>query len=161
QLFATLDPVTRRVRLPSGREVLLTDTVGFIQKLPTQLVAAFQATLEELAEADLLLHVIDITHADAAQQSQTVDDTLAQLGLSEKPAVTALNKVDALVEDGDGSGPTLDDLSAYDLSLAAHRPDAVLISAETGWGLDQLLERIDAALEFQATAEPAGRRTRA
>jgi GTP-binding protein HflX len=150
QLFATLDPVTRRVRLPSGRTVLLTDTVGFIQKLPTQLVAAFQATLEELAEADLLLHVVDITHPDAARQSQTVDDTLAELGLSEKPAITALNKVDTLVQ-GDGApGPVLDDLSAYDLSLAVHRPEAVLISAATGWGLDRLLERIEGALERRA-----------
>jgi len=147
QLFATLDPVTRRIRLPSGREALLTDTVGFIQKLPTQLVAAFQATLEELAEADLLLHVVDITHADAAQQGQTVDDTLAQLGLSDRPAVTALNKVDQLTGPDGGPIASLDELADYDLSLARHRPDAVLCSAERGWGLDELRARIDAALE--------------
>ena len=85
KLFATLDPLTRRVSLPGGRTVLLSDTVGFIQKLPTQLVAAFRATLEELDAADLLVHVVDITHPDAAQQAQTVQETLAGLGLAEKP----------------------------------------------------------------------------
>jgi GTP-binding protein HflX len=152
QLFATLDPVTRRVHLPSGRTALLTDTVGFIQKLPTQLVAAFQATLEELAEADLLLHIVDITHPDAANQSQTVDDTLAELGLSEKPRVTALNKVDLLVERDGGSTASMDELAEYDLSLAQHRPDAVLISAERGWGRDELLARIEASLRQVAAA---------
>lgn len=146
QLFATLDPVTRRIHLPSGQQALLTDTVGFIQKLPTQLVAAFQATLEELAEADLLLHTVDITHPDAAQQSQTVDNTLAELGLQNKPRVTALNKVDMLVEDQETEP---EDLSAFGLSLAEHRPDAVLVSAEKRWGLSQLLDRIDEELGVQ------------
>ena len=144
RLFATLDPVTRQIHLPSGRAALLTDTVGFIQKLPTQLIAAFQATLEELAEADLLLHAVDITHPEAAQQSQTVDDTLAELGLENKPRVTALNKVDMLIEH-EGDEP--DDLSAFELSLAEHRPDAVLVSAQEKWGLDHLLARIDEELE--------------
>ena len=160
RLFATLDPVTRRIQLPSGQPALLTDTVGFIQKLPTQLIAAFQATLEELAEADILLHAVDITHADAAQQSQTVDDTLAELGLGDKPRVTALNKVDMLVESEDGLVREPEDLGAFDLSLATHRPDAVLVSAQEGWGLDQLLRRIDEELgrisaSRQATARPA------
>ena len=146
QLFATLDPTTRRIRLPGGRTALLTDTVGFIQKLPTQLVAAFQATLEELADADLLLHVVDITHPDAAQQSQTVDDTLAELGLKDKPRVTALNKVDQLVGPDGLTVDKLADLEDYDLGLAENRPDATLISAERRWGLDALLERIDGAL---------------
>jgi GTP-binding protein HflX len=144
QLFATLDPITRRVRLPSGRTALLTDTVGFIQKLPTQLVAAFQATLEELADADLLLHVVDITHPEAAQQSQTVDDTLAELGLADKPRLTAFNKIDLLTPEGEGEP---EDLSEYELSLAQHRPDALFVSAERRLGLDELLARIDAALE--------------
>lgn len=156
QLFATLDPTTRRVRLPGGRTALLTDTVGFIQKLPAQLVAAFQATLEELAEADLLLHVVDITHPDAAHQSQTVDETLAELGLRGKPRVTALNKVDLLVERDGRSVANLEELADYDLSLAAHRPDAVLISAERGWGLEELLARINEVLErAHTTAAPA------
>ncbi len=162
QLFATLDPVTRRIQLPSGQPALLTDTVGFIQKLPTQLIAAFQATLEELAEAGILLHAVDITHPDADQQSQTVDDTLAKLGLGDKPRVTALNKVDMLVESADGIAREPEDLGSFDLSLAANRPDAVLVSAQEGWGLDQLLRRIDEDLDRvntsrQAPAHPAAR----
>jgi GTP-binding protein HflX len=146
QLFATLDPLTRRIHLPSGRAALLTDTVGFIQKLPTQLVAAFQATLEELAEADLLIHVVDITHPEAAQQSQTVDDTLAELGLAEKPRITALNKVDRLAGPDGRAIAGLDELEEFDLALAVHYPAAVLVSAERGWGLDELVKRIDATL---------------
>ncbi len=146
QLFATLDPTTRRIRLPGGGAALLTDTVGFIQKLPTQLVAAFQATLEELAEADLLLHVVDITHPDAAQQSQAVDETLADLGLADKPRIAALNKVDRL-EGRDGRSLSgLEELADYDLALAANRPNAVLISAAKGWGVDDLLRRIEDSL---------------
>jgi GTP-binding protein HflX len=158
QLFATLDPTTRRLRLPGGRAALLTDTVGFIQKLPTQLVAAFQATLEELTEATLLLHVVDITHADAALQGQTVDDTLAQLGLAEKPRVTALNKIDLLVERDGGDAVSPEDLAAYEPGLALHRPDAVLISAARGWALDELRERIEDALEqLDEAATPLAR----
>ena len=155
RLFATLDPVTRRIRLPGGGDALLTDTVGFIQKLPTQLVAAFRATLEELGEADLLLHVVDITHLDAAQQSQTVDDTLAELGLAGKPRITAFNKVDLLSERDGGRPASPTDLAEYDLSLAQHLPDAVLISAERGWGLDELLARIDETLGRLAEAGTA------
>jgi len=143
KLFATLDPVTRRLHLPSGRAALLTDTVGFIQKLPTQLVAAFQATLEELAEADLLLHTLDITHPDAALQSQTVDDTLVELDLQDKPRVTALNKVDLLIETDGVQSPEPADLDSFEFSLAKNRPEAVLVSAERGWGLERLLERVD------------------
>ncbi|WP_373324340.1 GTPase HflX [Tepidiforma flava] len=86
RLFATLDPVTRRISLPSGEVVLLTDTVGFIQKLPTGLVAAFRATLEELEDADLLLHVVDIAHPNAYQHVQTVEATLRDLGVHESPS---------------------------------------------------------------------------
>ncbi|HXF50715.1 MAG TPA: GTPase HflX [Dehalococcoidia bacterium] len=160
QLFATLDPVTRRMTLPSGSYVLLTDTVGFIQKLPTQLVAAFRATLEELADADVLLHVVDITHPDAAEQSQTVDDTLAELGLSEKPRVVALNKIDRLV-DHEGrpvEGPdALGDLAA---DLRARFPQAVLISAERGWGLDALAQSIEETLARAAPVVPVATRER-
>lgn len=146
QVFATLDPVTRRLALPGGRFALLTDTVGFIQKLPAHLVAAFRATLEELGDADLLLHVVDITHPDAAQQSQTVEDTLAELGLAAKPRLTAFNKVDKLARPDGTPVRDLGELEEFDLSLAAHRPDAVLISAERGWGLDELRRRLDEAL---------------
>ena len=96
KLFATLDPTTRRVRLPHEHNVLFTDTVGFIQKLPTQLVAAFRATLEEITEADALLHLVDITHPNAMEQAESVIDTLNDLGASNKPMVIALNKCDQL-----------------------------------------------------------------
>ena len=95
-LFVTLDPTTRLVRLPNRREVLFTDTVGFIQKLPTDLVAAFRATLEEVQEADLLLHVLDATRFNGRDQMEAVHETLQDLGALEKPKVLALNKVDEL-----------------------------------------------------------------
>jgi len=96
KLFATLDLTTRRVLLPQGQVALFTDTVGFIQKLPTQLIAAFRATLEEINDADLLLHVIDITHPSVLLQSRVVEDTLKDLGATDVPVVIALNKVDQL-----------------------------------------------------------------
>ncbi|MGD9892985.1 MAG: GTPase HflX, partial [Dehalococcoidia bacterium] len=151
RLFATLDPITRRVEMPSGDYFLLTDTVGFIQKLPTQLVAAFRATLEELSDADLLLHVVDITHPNAAEQAQTVEETLAELDVANKPRLTLLNKIDLLeTPDGRGVG-SLQDLDELRLELARTRPDALLISGERGWGLDVLLMRIDDALHDPAT----------
>ncbi|MBI5932893.1 MAG: GTPase HflX [Chloroflexi bacterium] len=96
QLFATLDPTTRRVELPGGTTALLTDTVGFIQKLPTTLVAAFHATLEEITEADLLLHVVDISHPNALNQYESVQITLDDIGAGHIPVVTVLNKIDRL-----------------------------------------------------------------
>jgi len=147
KLFATLDPLTRRVSLPGGRTVLLSDTVGFIQKLPTQLVAAFRATLEELSAADILVHVVDITHPDAALQGQTVQDTLAGLGLAEKPCLSVLNKVDLLTRrDGSPVGG-LEELREQTLALGHDRPDALLISAEKGWGLEELLAQVEAVLQ--------------
>ena len=136
KLFATLDPTTRRLRLPDGTAALLTDTVGFIQRLPTRLVAAFQATLEELADADLLLHVVDITHPEAAQQSESVDETLRELGLADKPRVVALNKVDLLGERDGEAIADLQELADGDVWPAAERPEAVLIYAEKGWGME-------------------------
>ena len=137
QLFSTLDPVTRRVRLPSGGPMLLTDTVGFIQKLPPSLIAAFRATLEELQEADVVLHVVDITHPNASEQAAVVDSTLADLGLAEKPRVVALNKVDLL---SPGTEPGI--LESED--VAGH--PAVLTSATTGHGLQELLRAIETTL---------------
>lgn len=128
KLFATLDPTTRHLILPSHQEILLTDTVGFIQKLPTTLIAAFRATLEEVNEADVLLEVVDITHVNAIEQSETVNQVLGELGIAEKPRVTALNKIDRL-----------DDLSAIDSSLFAN---AVPISARSHAGFPALLEAI-------------------
>src|SRR5205085_3602346 len=104
------------LQLPDGQEVLMTDTVGFIQRLPTQLVAAFRATLEEIQDADVLLHVVDITHPNAEEQSQTVESVLADLGVAGKPRVTALNKIDRLFapdgrarDDGRGTTPSADE----------------------------------------------------
>ena len=141
-LFATLDPITRRVRMPSGTEVLWTDTVGFIQKLPTQLVASFRATLEELADADVLVHLVDITHEDAEEQYATVEATLKELGLSDKPRVVAFNKVD-LIAPSDGRTSTLSELEG---ALRREHPEAVLISAAKGWHLDTLMRTVEAEL---------------
>jgi GTP-binding protein HflX len=146
KLFATLDPVTRRVRLPEGSLFLLTDTVGFIQRLPTQLVAAFRATLEELGEADLLLDMVAITHPGATGQSQTVENTLAELGLARKPRITVLNKVDMLTHKDGQPIEGLQELQGYLPSLRHWRPDAVLTSAKKGWGLTELLRHIELAL---------------
>jgi GTP-binding protein HflX len=151
QLFATLDPVTRRVRLPSGSNVLMTDTVGFIQKLPTQLVAAFRATLEELEEATLLLHVIDITHPDAEEQALTVEETIDELGLSAKPRVTVINKVDLLERDGGGRFASYDEVS--DWPVPDWVADAIPVSAEKGWGLGELRAEIESALTAAAERE--------
>jgi GTP-binding protein HflX len=144
QLFATLDPVTRRIHLPSGGAALITDTVGFIQKLPTQLVAAFRATLEELEEATLLLHVVDITHPDAEQQAKTVEKTLEELGLGERPTLLVLNKVDKLAEDG---------ADPANLTLPAWASGGLPVSAEQKWGLEELREEIEQALAIVAERE--------
>jgi GTP-binding protein HflX len=145
-LFATLDPVTRRVRLPSGHEVLMTDTVGFIQKLPTQLVASFRATLEELSDADVLVHLVDITHEHADEQHATVERTLDELGLASKPRIVAFNKVDRLAAT-EGEPGVVRDIEGV---LRSEHPEAVLISAGKGWNLDSLLRAIETEL---ATAE--------
>ncbi|HBY97572.1 MAG: GTPase HflX [Ardenticatenaceae bacterium] len=137
KLFATLDPTVRRVALPDGLEVLFTDTVGFIQKLPTDLVAAFRATLEEIAEADMLLHVVDITHTMAEAQMEAVEGILEELGVADKPMVLAWNKID--------QAP---DASAIHAE-AARLPDVVPVSALTGEGMSRLLSRIEEVLMRQ------------
>ena len=139
RLFATLDPTTRQIELPGGKPLLLTDTVGFIQKLPTQLIAAFRATLEEINEADVLLHVLDITHANAQEQEQVVEATLRELGVRDRPIITVLNKVDQI--EGVHAGNVAD--MAAELGLPA---DFVAVSARFGWGLEQLRERIEQTL---------------
>ena len=155
QLFATLDPLTRKIYLDAAHPALLTDTVGFIQKLPTQLVAAFRATLEELTDAALLLHVVDITHPDAAHQSQTVEDTLRVLKLDTKPRITVLNKIDQL-PDADGKPvASLAELDSFQESLTANIPGAVLISAEKRWGIDVLKQRLIETLDRQPIAATA------
>ena len=138
QLFSTLDPVTRRIRLPSGGPLLLTDTVGFIQKLSPTVVAAFRATLEELSESDLLLHVVDVTHPKSAEQAGVVETTLKELGLEEKPRLLVLNKMDLLPEGSDGA--------ASPTSLGRQHQNKVFISAAKGWNMDSLLQEIEIQL---------------
>jgi GTP-binding protein HflX len=135
QLFATLDPTTRRVNLPSGRHILMTDTVGFIQKLPTTLIAAFRATLEEIGEADLILEVVDVNHPNALEHIETVEDTLAEIEVPPVPRILVWNKVDLW------QGDTLPKLPA-DSQYAA----SATISASKGIGLDTLRETIEKTL---------------
>jgi GTP-binding protein HflX len=136
QLFATLDPTTRKICLPSGREVLLTDTVGFIQKLPTDLVAAFRSTLEEVTYADLILEVLDVSAAALAQQFSTVQEVLAELGAANQPRVVALNKIDLV-----GSSAL-----RRAISLLADGSGALVpISAVQRTGLEKLLIALEEA----------------
>lgn len=135
QPFATLDPTTRRTTLPNGTVVLLSDTVGFVNKLPPALVAAFHATLEELGDADLLVHVADVSHPNLHERMRVVDDTLRSLDLGDRPRLLALNKADALRgAEGD----------ALREALGAEFPQAVFVSALTGDGVDELRSRLAA-----------------
>ncbi len=145
KLFATLDPTTRRVHLPGGHNVLFTDTVGFIQKLPTQLVAAFRATLEEITEADALLHVVDIMHPDHVAQAQTVLDTLTELGAGSKPMIIALNKADRLPKAEISGIEQPMPWSAAPGLLS----EGVPISALRKTGMDALLKEIEVVLYEQ------------
>jgi len=130
KLFATLDPTTRRTKLPSGKEVLITDTVGFIQKLPHQLIAAFRGTLEEVVQADLLLHVIDASHPQFEKQSFAVYNVLKELGADAKPVITVFNKIDKLD-------------SEYALERMLRQEGSVAISAIEGINIDTLLGMIE------------------
>lgn len=138
KLFATLDPTTRSYELPGGRAITVTDTVGFIQKLPHSLVEAFKSTLSEVRDADLILKVVDISDDDHARQLDAVDRVLREVDAGERPSVTVFNKVDLL-----------DPLELE--SLERRIPDAVFFSARTGYGLATLLERV--ALEASASDE--------
>jgi GTP-binding protein HflX len=144
KLFATLDPTTRRLTLPDKSAVLLTDTVGFIRKLPPTIVTAFKATLEELAEASVLLHVVDLTSHNAPEQCQIVEDILADLNIKDKPRITALNKIDLLLDDS----KNWDEEAALNHLSDQREADenTVLISAIKGWGLNRLLEVISRTL---------------
>ncbi|HST06506.1 MAG TPA: GTPase HflX [Chloroflexia bacterium] len=157
-LFATLDPTTRTINLPEGQRALLTDTVGFIQRLPTQLVAAFRATLEEIQEADVLVHVLDLTHPNAEEQASTVDKVLDELGVGDKPRIVALNKIDRLFPDlvrsskspngKESAEEPLDSATisariADDLGLGA---GYVPVSAQYRWGLENLLSAIQVSI---------------
>lgn len=145
-LFATLDPTMRRVKLSSGREIILSDTVGFISDLPTELVAAFRATLEEVLEADVILHVRDVAHAETDGQKTDVENVLLGLGISHEVTdnmFEVLNKIDLLDEDA----------RAAVLAQAAREPRLKPISAVTGDGIDALLAAIDARLSAQRVTE--------
>ena len=152
KLFSTLDPITRRVSLPGKAPFLLTDTVGFIQKLPPTLVAAFRATLEELEGADVALHVIDITHRNAPEQVQVVDDLLAELHLgNEASRILVLNKVD-LLSDND-----LNEGYAQRLRAAIDQDRVVIVSAAKKWGMDGLLKAIVDLLDHQGGRKAVAR----
>ena len=125
KLFATLDSTTRRYRFPTGEMTLLTDTVGFIRKLPHHLVASFRSTLDEVVEADLLVHVVDASSPTAEEQIEAINQVLEELGVAEKPILTVLNKIDAADE-------------TRLLGLGAHHSGAVHCSALTGEGLDSV-----------------------
>ena len=150
KLFATLDPTTRRLRLPTNQNVLLTDTVGFIRKLPHGLVEAFKATLEEVVQADLLLHVVDVSHPEAEEQIQSVDTVLKEIGAEGKPTLMVFNKVDQL----NGSNGKLS-------GFLERHPNAVAISATSGDGLQALLAELGSQLrpirEFIELAVPHDR----
>lgn len=141
--FATLDPTTRRAEVGGGAVVLLSDTVGFVNKLPTALVAAFKATLEELEDADLLVHVVDAAHPNLHERIGVVNDTLAGLGLEARPRLMVLNKTDALRA---GEGEALRE------ALGAEFPEAIFVSARTGAGIDVLRERLARAARADWTA---------
>jgi GTP-binding protein HflX len=147
KLFATLDPTTKRLTLPDMKTVLITDTVGFIRKLPTTLVDAFRATLEEISEATVLLHIVDLTSHNAAEQSQVVEGILQDLGLENKPRVTALNKIDLLLDKNE----QWDEMRALEFlnHLAGDSPNTVLISAGKRWGLKKMLEVLNRVVDEQ------------
>jgi len=139
KLFATLDPTTRKLKLPGNKTILLTDTVGFINKIPHHLVAAFRATLEEVVEADVLLHVVDVSHPAMENQVDSVNKLLVELGVAGKPIITVFNKIDKLP--GDFRTETL-----------RHRyPHCVFISAKTGSGIKDLLHELARLTQWDRT----------
>lgn len=150
-LFATLDPTTRRASLPSGKEVLFTDTVGFIQKLPTQLVSAFRATLEEIHEADVLVHVVDVSDKNLLLKVAAVEEVLRQIEAHDKPAVIALNKVDLVDPESDLTSKRERFSMRRDLmaQLLDHCEHVVTISARQGVGIEELLAAIEQILVEQ------------
>jgi len=140
KLFATLDPTTRRLHLPTNQDVLLTDTVGFIRKLPHRLVESFKATLEEVVEADLLLHVVDLSHPNAREQIESVNRVLEEIGAGDKPTLMVFNKVDRLSHT---------ELAGRYLEFF---PNGVVISARTGTGMEALLGELGHRLRPERTA---------
>jgi GTP-binding protein HflX len=148
KLFSTLDPVTRRLALRTGQRFLITDTVGFIHKLPPSIIDAFHATLEELDEADLLLHIVDITHKNAANQCITVEKILTELNLADKPRITVFNKLD-LTLDSETELKALTGVPYFEEEIVLPSDSIALISAAKGWGMDELLDKIASHLQGQ------------
>jgi GTP-binding protein HflX len=150
KLFATLDPTTRSFILPNNTKVLFTDTVGFIQKLPPSIVSAFRATLEELLESSILLHVVDLTSSNASEQCRTVEEILVDLELTDRPIITALNKIDLLLN----REKTWDERSAID-HLSGKSPmegeNMVMVSAVKKWGLSDLVRLVQIVLAINKT----------
>ncbi len=142
KLFATLDPITRRIALPDNSVILLSDTVGFIRKLPPMVITAFRATLEELSEATIIVHVVDLSSPNAAEQCQTVEGILGDLDLARKPRVTALNKIDLML-DGSKNWDEVSALGHLSRQTEGASENTVLISAQKGWGLTRLLKTIN------------------
>jgi len=141
KLFQTLDPTTRRVVLPDKSPALLTDTVGFIRKLPPTIVNAFRATLEELSEASLLVHVVDLSSPAAPEQCLAVEGILADLGLTDRPRITALNKIDMLL-DADREWTEEDAVAFLSEDRPPEDPNTVFLSAGKKWGFGRLMEQI-------------------
>ncbi len=136
QLFTTLDPLARRIRFPNGEFVIVTDTVGFLHHLPHHLIEAFKATLEEARDADVLIHLLDVSHPLVFEHARAVSDVLSQLKLNDKPILNALNKCDQLAPDSKSE------------SLEGLYAPAVAISAKTGQGIDRLLDRLGKQLDL-------------
>ena len=135
KLFATLDPTTRDLKLPSGQEILMTDTVGFIRKLPHHLIEAFRSTLEEAKYADLIIHVVDVSNPQMDEQMYTVYETLQNLGVKDKPVITVFNKMDRAEESW--------------VPRDIHADYHAKISARTGEGIEEFLQTIEAVLREQ------------
>ncbi len=153
KMFATLDPTVRHVTLPSRRRVLVSDTVGFIRNLPTTLVRAFRATLEEVAEAELLLHVVDASSPQAPEHTSHVLATLREIGAEETPQILVLNKADQIPGALEAKAVDTDALARRILEDPEHQPaGAVAISARTGEGFEKLLRKIDQALALDPVA---------
>ena len=150
KLFATLDPTTRRITLPDKTSVLISDTVGFIRKLPPTLVSAFRATLEELTEATVLLHVVDFSSGSAAEQCEVVEQVLKDLEISDKPVVTVLNKIDLLLDENK-KWTEEEALEFFENQENKKQENTVIISAEKGWGLKNLLEMVNQVINLPKT----------
>lgn len=141
RLFTTLDPTTRRIRLHNGMTVLLSDTVGFIRKLPPAIISAFRATLEELEDADLLLNIVDFASPYAAEECHTVESILHDLRLDSKPRITVLNKID-LVLDKDREWTEKTALGYFKTIQHENEPNTIFVSASKKWGFPDLLQRV-------------------